>query len=203
MHPRLKLFLLLTMPILLVVIFSFVNERLVITSENSLALIIENNAIEPYYFPERTKTTNCQVRGPLPDPDCTPGAIFPGVDRETICVKGYTKIVRNVSISLKKKIYEAYGFAYPQETGSFEADHLIPLELGGSNDFENLFPESALPRPGYKEKDLVENYLNHEVCAGRLSLSAAQQQIAKNWLTVYENLSPNKINELKKEFAKY
>ncbi len=203
MNPRLKLLILFLAPITLVVIFSFINEQLIISSKGSLAATIEKNASLSYVFPDSTKTTDCQIRGPLPDPDCTPGDVFPGIDKEIICVKGYTKTVRNVSVNLKKKVYEAYGIPYPQPRGSYEADHLIPLELGGSNDFENLFPESENPRPGFREKDLVENYLNHEMCAGRISLSAAQQQIAKDWLTVYENLSPSTVDELKKEFLKY
>ncbi|MDP1689251.1 MAG: HNH endonuclease signature motif containing protein [bacterium] len=100
-------------------------------------------------------------------------------------------------------MYESYGLTYPQPRGAYEADHLIPLELGGNNDIENLFPESAEPRPGFKEKDLVENYLNHEVCAGRLSLLAAQEQIARDWLAVYKGLTTNQIDELKREFSSY
>jgi len=34
----------------------------------------------------RTKTSGCQVQGPLPDPACTPGDIFPNVTKDQICV---------------------------------------------------------------------------------------------------------------------
>lgn len=154
----------------------------------------------PLELPERTKQTHCQIRGPLPDPECTPGAVFENATRDIICVKGYTKKVRNVDVATKRKIYGAYGLSYPQKPGAYEADHLIPLELGGSNEIANLFPEVDEPRPGYHEKDLVENYLNHEMCKGTISLAFAQKQIAENWLFVWESLSEDQIKALRSEY---
>jgi hypothetical protein len=63
---------------------------------------------------------------------------------------------------------------------------LISLELGGSNDISNLWPEAADPTPGFHQKDQVENYLHKQVCEGKLSLKQAQQEIATDWLRVYE-----------------
>lgn len=145
----------------------------------------------------------CVINGALPDHECTPGAIFPDATKDIICVPGYTAKVRNVSASTKKKIYTAYGLAYPQVTGTYEADHLIPLELGGSNEIANLFPEAGSPTPGFHEKDLVENYLHQEVCAGRINLSSAQIQIANDWLAVYNELKPEQIKELRGQFSSW
>lgn len=149
----------------------------------------------------QTKAAGCQVSGSLPDPQCTPGAIFPEAGVTTICISGYTKEVRNVPVSLKKKIYEEYSISYPQPTGTYELDHLIPLELGGNNDPANLFPEAAQPTPGFHEKDLVENYLHQEVCAGKIPLAFAQEEIARNWVAVYEALSPREIDFLRSQFS--
>src|SRR5438477_344466 len=41
---------------------------------------------------------------------------------------------------------------------SFEIDHLIPLELGGSNELANLRPQPYRRRPAAREKDLLENH---------------------------------------------
>jgi len=155
----------------------------------------------PLELGQRSQTTECVAEGGLPDSECTPGAVFASATREIICVSGYTKTVRNVSVATKQKIYGAYGLSYPQKSGAYEADHLIPLELGGSNDIANLFPESAEPRPGFHEKDVVENYLNHEMCKGNISLAFAQQQIAENWLLVWQSLSQDQIRELRSEYA--
>lgn len=167
---------------------------------NRLALLLAPLDAQPFHLDERVQTENCHVRGPLPDHECTPGAIFPEATVVEICVSGYTKTVRSVSVSLKKKVYTEYGLSYPQPKGSYEADHLIPLELGGNNDIANLFPEIGEPRPGYKEKDLVENYLHDEVCAGRVSLGSAQQQIANDWVSVYNALTPSQLEQLRAQF---
>jgi hypothetical protein len=95
-----------------------------------------------------------------------------------------------VPTSEKDQVYAEYGIA-SHTTGQYEVDHLVSLELGGSNDISNLWPEAASPKPGFHEKDKVENYLHAQVCAGAVSLQQAQVEIATNWLTVYNSM-PNK-----------
>lgn len=127
----------------------------------------------------------CHVRqtadGPLPDPTCTPGAIDPAVNQSniktTICTPGYTATVRPPAADTDnwKRVTEgAYGVT------SGEYDHLVPLELGGANATSNLWVE---PGPIPNPKDKVENRLRSEVCAGHITLAAAQQAIANNWTT--------------------
>jgi hypothetical protein len=151
----------------------------------------------------RTKTSNCAIRGPYPDAACTPGAVFASSTLEQICQSGYTKTVRNVSTKTKKQLYAAYGIAYPQPTGTYEADHLIPLELGGSNAVANLFPEAAAPQPGFKEKDLVENYLHQQVCDGLMPLPRAQEAIAHDWVAVYQSIPQSVLAQLKAQYASW
>ena len=89
--------------------------------------------------------------------------------------------------SVKNQAYAEYGIL-SHATGQYEVDHLISLELGGSNDIANLWPEPADPRPGFHEKDKVENYLHDQVCNGSMSLQDAQYKIANDWFTVYKTL---------------
>jgi hypothetical protein len=151
----------------------------------------------------RTKIQTCVINGSYPDGSCTPGAVFPDVTAQQTCVSGYTKTVRNVSTSLKKQVYREYGLAYPPPYGSYEADHFIPLTLGGSNDIANLFPEAASPIPGFHQKDIVENYLHEQVCAGKVSLTAAQRAIATDWVAVYNSIPQTEIDRLKQEFKSW
>jgi len=137
---------------------------------------------------EQTKTADCIVNGPFPDKECTPGAVFEGVTVKQICTPGYSASVRNVPISEKNQVYAEYGIL-THSKGEYEVDHMISLELGGSNDISNLWPESANPNPGFHEKDEVENYLHDEVCSQNISLSDAQQEIATDWLSVYKRIS--------------
>lgn len=150
-----------------------------------------------------TKFSNCNVNGPLPDHECTPGSVFPDVTKDEICTPGYTKTVRNVSTSLKKQVYVEYNVKYPQNYGSYEVDHLIPLALGGNNEIANLWPEASSPSPGFKEKDTVEIYLHDEFCAGNISLNIAQNKIANNWILIYQNLDQEKVKELKSKYKSW
>ena len=136
---------------------------------------------------ERTKTSGCRANGPLPDSGCTPGAIISTATREQICQSGYAKNVRNVPAQVKDEAYAEYGIQ-SRFPGEYEVDHLISLELGGSNDIANLWPETANPRPGFHEKDQLENYLHDQVCSNAITLDQAQNEIASDWINVYNRM---------------
>jgi hypothetical protein len=121
-----------------------------------------------------------------PDPNLTPGVALDGVTAADVCRPGYAKSVRNVPASEKAEVFREYGIT--NEPGKYEVDHLISLELGGSNDIANLWPEAYDPRPGAHEKDAVENYLHKQVCDGSMSLKEAQDAISKNWYDVYQQM---------------
>jgi len=137
---------------------------------------------------QRTKTSGCVANNGLPDTACTPGAIFADVTKVQVCVSGYSAGVRNVPDSVKNQVFAEYGIT-SHGAGEYEVDHLISLELGGSNDIANLWPEPAEPRPGFHEKDKVENYLHKQVCDGAISMADAQSIIATDWFSVYQSMS--------------
>ena len=129
-------------------------------------------------------------RSQLPDPRCTPGSIDPAVTqagiRSTICKKGWTATVRPRESQTERFKYDvAYPAYRTPRSERTELDHLVPLELGGSNDATNLWPESP-PTPNPKDK--VEDALNAAVCDGRVSLARAQAAIAADWLTAEKKL---------------
>ncbi|MGA2186819.1 MAG: HNH endonuclease [Bryobacteraceae bacterium] len=118
----------------------------------------------------------------LPDRSTTPGAVLT-TNTAKVCKPGYAGTVRNVPASVKNQAYAEYG-AKRKAGVCCEVDHLISLELGGSNSLLNLWAEPYEPRPGAHEKDLVENYLHYlhrEVCAGRMDIQAAQDLIRTDW----------------------
>src|SRR4051794_15826506 len=131
------------------------------------------------------RRTGCRVRGPLPDGGCTPGARFKYATKAKVCRPGYARAIRHVSEAIKDAVYAAYGMRRHFNGRSGEVDHLVSLELGGSNARANLFPEAARPRPGSHEKDRLENALHDEVCSARISLRRAQRLIARNWVAAY------------------
>jgi hypothetical protein len=118
---------------------------------------------------------------PLPDPRCTPGSFDPAMTKARICAPGYrTSTYRPPSSQTTWAKYHVVEPAYGQRNVSGELDHLVPLELGGSNDMTNFWVEAGkIPNP----KDTVENRLHAEVCAGKIPLHTAQLDIAHNWTT--------------------
>ncbi len=140
--------------------------------------------------------TSCSFRdgGQLPDPACTPGAIDPAVTqadiKSTICRSGYTATVRPPAGETDSAKYKVTYAAYRvKHSVSSELDHLVSLELGGANDIANLWPEvGKQPNP----KDAVENALHKAVCSGTVTLAAAQQAIASDWMTAEARLGVRK-----------
>jgi hypothetical protein len=136
----------------------------------------------------RTRSSGCHVRGPLPDRACSPGAVFVGVSLTTICTPNYTARVRNVSTAERGSIFREYGLPFRSYGRAYEVDHIVSLELGGSNDPANLYPEAAAPAPGYQVKDRLENRLHRLVCAGQLPVGSVQRDIARNWVALYRQV---------------
>jgi hypothetical protein len=134
-------------------------------------------------------TAGCKIQGAYPDPKCTPGDVF-NVTREQVCTPNYSSSVRDVSQSVKDQVYATYGIT-SHIGGQYEVDHFISLELGGSNEISNLWPEAASPKPGCHEKDVVENYLHDQVCSGAMELSDAQHLITTDWIRIYNEIIGN------------
>jgi hypothetical protein len=131
----------------------------------------------------------------LPNPTRTPGATNPDVTQadihSTICVSGWTSTIRPESsyTTALKEQQLASGYAYhgDMNTGDYEEDHLISLEIGGSPTTAlNLWPEPYNTPDGARTKDQIENKLHELVCDGALSIAAAQHAIATNWYAAYQ-----------------
>ncbi len=136
----------------------------------------------------RTKTSGCKL-GPNPDRRCSPGAYYSKITKAVICSASFrTSSIRNVPQSEKYEVEDEYGMAQKLYGSSLEIDHIISLELGGSNDIANLFPERASPAPGYRVKDKLENKLHSLVCSGSMTLRSVRIGIASNWQKLYRKV---------------
>jgi len=56
----------------------------------------------------------------------------------------------------------------PRDASCCLVDHLIALELDGSNEMRNLWPQLNDPKPGAGAEDQLENELHKLVCSGRM-----------------------------------
>lgn len=170
------------------------NSTSIAASDTNSTRIRENaekaNVYASYYISRSTKPavgTNFYIyRFVYPNPELTPGAVFSWVTSKEVCVPHYTEKVRKVSSKLKRQVFERYNV--PQAPGVYEVDHLVSLELGGSNAIENLWPEAYEGTFGARAKDVVENDLHRRVCRGEMKLEEAQHIIKTDWVSWYKKL---------------
>ena len=134
----------------------------------------------------RVRRHRCKLRRHrrLPDRSCSPGGYYEKATRRKICRSGYARKVRQVTASGKDAVYAEYRIRH-HSARTYEVDHIVPLELGGSNARGNLFPEPAGRQLGFHQKDRLENRLHTVVCSGGRSLRSAQRAIARDWLRAY------------------
>jgi hypothetical protein len=118
---------------------------------------------------------------PRADVRCTAGEVL-NVLLDKLCVSGYTETVRHTTEKMKNEAYSEYGID-SYKSRQYEIDHLIPLELGGADTMNNLWPQpnDQMYSNGYQLKDVEENKLHNLVCNGSMTLKDAQQQIIREW----------------------
>lgn len=149
------------------------------------ALVLVSGCIDTGPGPTQNPPANTPTYAAyLPDPSLTPGDTL-DVTTDDICVSGYSQKVRDVPQSVKNQAYAEYGIT-SHEPGAYEVDHLISLELGGSNSLKNLWPESYTGDWNAHIKDKLENRLHTLVCDGSVDLKTAQQEIATDWIAAYQ-----------------
>lgn len=150
-----------------------------------------NGTVRPSMPPPQNEGDLAQF---LPNPQITPGDAL-DVTPQDFCTPGYSKKVRNVPQAVKEQAYRNYGITH-REPGEYEVDHLISLELGGSNSIKNLWPESFKTHPWNAHvKDQLENKLHELICDGKLDMKTAQQEIATDWIAAYKKyVSPTPLD---------
>lgn len=129
-------------------------------------------------------------------------AIDPNVTVKQLCTSGYTagkkadgSDVRHVRTADRKAVYKAAGvvpgtnpikcYGGPKKS-PYEVDHIISLQLGGSNHISNLMLQPYCGEWNAKDKDRLENYLHDEMlCKGKMSLPDVQRKIYVDWKAAY------------------
>lgn len=172
-------------------------EAATIASCNSCPVALSNKASSAFGVPNGQHPNGCKTGVssgfPLPDPNCTPGAENPTVTLDVLRNTAFrTGCIRDcvTTESQKHVTYSWYGLPAPaNNTGpnqTCELDHLVPLELGGADTLDNIWPQCgpagvSLNNRYFKQKDMVENYLTAQVKSGAMDLETARHQIATNW----------------------
>ena len=110
----------------------------------------------------------------LPNPKLTPGRVAKSEkDRD------------GVTTAMEQKIFARYRLPW-EWRASFKIDHLIPLELGGADTIDNLWPQRIEAKPyGPGRKELLTEVLLEKVRSGRLTLDQAQEEIRRDWIDAF------------------
>ena len=126
------------------------------------------------------------VSAELPNHTLTPGQTRI-VTIKDLCTTS-TSLVRNVPESTKNQVFANYKMKGNDRSvcsEGYEIDHLISLELGGSNNIKNLWPQSYCGDNNAHKKDKLENELHRQICLGKISIQDAQQCISSDWEMCY------------------
>lgn len=124
-------------------------------------------------------------RGVLPESNLTPGATR-AVSIGEVCSILHEQVVREVSDSVRKQVFEEYGIKNARSE-DYEIDYLIAPGLGGTDYIQNLWPQPSwnVKWSSYV-KDELEERLHQMVCSGDLDLPTAQREIASDWIAAYK-----------------
>jgi hypothetical protein len=110
----------------------------------------------------------------VPNPKLTPGRIAES-DKD----RG------GVTLAMEQKVFARYRVPWSRRA-EFKIDHLIPLELGGADTIDNLWPQSLRAKPyGADRKELLTEVLLMRIRKGEMTLAQAQEQIGRDWIDAF------------------
>jgi hypothetical protein len=116
----------------------------------------------------------CAEEALLPNPELTAGK---GAKRD--------KDRGGVTLKMEHRVFARYHLPWSRRA-EFKLDHLIPLELGGADTINNLWPQNIGTRPYSAErKELLTEALLARVRAGQMTLAQAQEEIRRDWIDAF------------------
>jgi hypothetical protein len=110
----------------------------------------------------------------VPNPKLTPGK-----------VAKHEKDQHGVTLAMEQKVFARYHLPWSRRA-EFKIDHLIPVELGGADTIDNLWPQNLRAKPyGADRKELLTEVLQQRIARGQITLAQAQEQISKDWIDAF------------------
>jgi hypothetical protein len=121
-----------------------------------------------------------------PNAAWTPGSVRP-LTRDAVCAApDRDEPGPVISAAVAQEVFHRYGIRNPRPR-SYEVDYLIPPALGGSDDPRNLWPQPYSAGVwNARVKDALEDRLRTLVCEGKLDLTTAQRDLARDWIAAYK-----------------
>jgi hypothetical protein len=112
-------------------------------------------------------------------------ALVPNSKRTPGRVAKRDKELGGVTLAMEKKVFSRYRLPWSRRA-EFKIDHLIPVELGGADTVDNLWPQNLSAKPyGTERKELLTEVLLARIRAGQMTLAQAQEQISRDWIDAF------------------
>jgi len=132
----------------------------------------------------------------VPDAKLTPGDRYEQVTADDLCRPEYLESAKPLSDARKREVFRRYGIKPTTHVvmdgdsqvhiDDFAVSHLIPVELGGTDNVKNLWVQSTVTKPWNAQvKARLDHEMYRKVCAGVLTLREAQDTLASNWIAAY------------------
>jgi len=92
---------------------------------------------------------------------------------------------QGVTVEMEQKVLQRYRIPW-QRRREFKIDHLIPLELGGADTVDNLWPQRLRAKPyGPDRKELLAEVLLTKIARKQMTLAQAQEEIRRDWIDAF------------------
>jgi hypothetical protein len=110
----------------------------------------------------------------LPNRKLTPGRVAQSDKERT-----------GVTEQMERAVFDRYHILW-RRRAEFKIDHLIPVELGGADTIDNLWPQSLSTRPYHAQrKELLTQCLLARIAEGKMTLAQAQREISEDWISCF------------------
>ena len=92
---------------------------------------------------------------------------------------------QGVTVEMEQQVLQRYRIPW-QRRREFKIDHLIPLELGGADTVDNLWPQRLRAKPyGPDRKELLAEVLLTKIARKQMTLAQAQEEIRRDWIDAF------------------
>jgi hypothetical protein len=122
----------------------------------------------------------------LPNPALTPGQANRDVTTAQVCGQGLPS-AGHPSYGTRKAVMVGYGLI-TDASHAYTVVRLIPSSLGGITNEKNLFPVRRAGTGNATQKQALDARLLARVCAGQLTLAAAERLLRQNWWAAHRSM---------------
>lgn len=164
---------------------AWLHPRLLMKIAAVLLLVVGAITYRHFYRLPQNAMVSYEETGPEPIHSITPGSVR-NAELSELCIMPDDDLDPVVTSEKKQAVFAAYGLD-DRASRAYQVDYLINPQLGGNDEFQNLWPEPYHATVwNAQAKDALETRLHGMVCSGQMGLEEAQREIAADWIGAYK-----------------